>query len=58
MIKVQQLAREFQDLLQTTEFVAEITTMFHERDFLVPHYVAQEEIKKARYHDMLKHEIQ
>lgn len=40
VIKVQQLAREFQYLFQTTKMVAEITTMFRERALLVPQYVA------------------
>ena len=35
VIEAQQLVREFQDLLQTTETVAEITNMFQERDLLV-----------------------
>ncbi|KAL7585243.1 hypothetical protein Lser_V15G45405 [Lactuca serriola] len=57
VIEVQQLAREFQDLFQTTETVAGITAMFRDRAFLVPQYVASEEMKKARYHDILKDEI-
>ena len=36
VIEVQQLAREFQVLQQTTETVAEITVKFRERAFLVP----------------------
>ena len=36
IIEVQQLAREFQDLQQTTETVAEITAKFRERALLVP----------------------
>ena len=35
-IEVQQLAKEFQDLRQTTKTVAEITSKFRERDLLVP----------------------
>ena len=31
--------------------------MFRERALLVPQYVADEEMKKAGYHDMLKDEI-
>ena len=31
--------------------------MFHERNLLVPQYVVDEEMKKAKYHDMLKDEI-
>ena len=47
LIKVQQLAKEFQDLQQTTETVIEITVMFRERAFLVTQYVADEDMKKA-----------
>ena len=47
MIEVQQLARKFQDLRQTTETVAEITAKFRERALLVPQYVVDEEMKKA-----------
>lgn len=56
-IEVQQLVREFQDLSQTTESVAKITTKFCERALLVPKYVANEEMKNTRYHYMLKDEI-
>nr|KAJ0224671.1 hypothetical protein LSAT_V11C100043830 [Lactuca sativa] len=52
-----QLAREFQDLTQTIETVAEITAKFGERALLVPQYVADEEMKKARYHEMLRDDI-
>ena len=47
VIEVQQLAREFQDLRQTTETVAEITAKFRERTLLVPQYAADEEMKKS-----------
>ena len=57
VIEVQQLAREFQDLTQTTETVAEITAKFRERALLVPQYAADEEMKKARYHEMLRSDI-
>ena len=53
VIEVQQLAREFQDLQQTTETVTEITAMFREKALLVPQNVADKEMKKARYHEML-----
>ena len=36
VIKLQQLAREFQDLTQTTETVAEITAKFRDRALLIP----------------------
>ena len=52
VIKVQQLAREFQDLTQIIETVVEITAKFKERALLVPQYTANEEMKKARYHEM------
>ena len=51
MIEVQQLAREFQDLRQTIEMVPEITAMFRERALLIPQYVVDEKMKKARYHE-------
>ena len=35
----------------------EITTKFWERALLVPQYVADEEMKKLRYHDMLWDDI-
>mgnify|MGYP001763371762 CR=1 FL=1 len=51
------MARAFQDLRQTTDTVAEITAMFRKRALLVPQYVADEEMKKARYHEMLRSDI-
>ena len=42
MIEVQQLEQEFEDLCQTTETMAEITTKFRERALLVPQYAADE----------------
>ena len=57
MIEVQQLAREFEDLQQTTEIMVEIPTKFLERVLLVAQYVADMEMKKVRYHDMLINEI-
>ena len=47
LIDVQQLARESQDIFQTTEMMADITAMFRERSLLVPKYVADEEMKKV-----------
>ena len=47
-VGVQQLAREFQDLRQTTETVAEITTKLQNRALLVPQYAKDEEMKKIR----------
>ena len=57
VIEMQQLAREFQDLHQTTETMAEITTKFQERALLVPQYAADKEMKKVRYHDMLQDDM-
>ncbi|XP_052621696.1 uncharacterized protein LOC128127284 [Lactuca sativa] len=56
-IEVHQLAQEFLDLHQTTETVAETTAKFRERTLLVPQYVADEDIKKVRYPDMLWDDI-
>ena len=58
VIKVQHLAKEFSDLRQTTETVAEFTVMFCERVLLITQYVTDEEMKNARYYDMLNDEIQ
>lgn len=57
-IEVQQITREFQDLRQTVETVAQIMTKFQESALLVPSYVPDEEIKKTIYHDMLRDNIQ
>lgn len=57
-IKVQQLAREFQDLRRTKEIVVEIIAQFQERDLLVLQYVTKKEMRKMRYHDMLRDNIQ
>lgn len=56
-IEVQQLVREFQDLRQIIETMVEITAIFRERALLVPQYVADEDMKKARYHEMLRSDI-
>ena len=56
-IEVEQLAKEFQDHHQTTETVVVITAKYRERDLLVPQYVADEEMKKTRYHDVLRDDI-
>lgn len=54
---MKQLVREFQDLHQTTETVAGITTKFLKRALLVTHNAAEEEMKKAQYHNMLRADI-
>ena len=56
-IETHQLMREFQGLRQMTEIVAEITAKFRESSILVPQYVANEEMKKTKYHDMLRDDI-
>ena len=57
MIEAQQLAQEFLDLRQTIETVAEITSKFRERAYLVPQYVADERMKNVRYHVILHNDI-
>ena len=37
--------------------MAEITAKFRERALLVPQYATDEEMKKARYHEMLRSDI-
>nr|KAJ0216168.1 hypothetical protein LSAT_V11C300131450 [Lactuca sativa] len=56
-VELQQLAREFLDMRQTTESVAEITAKFWERALLVPQYAGDDEMQRTRYHDMLRAEI-
>ncbi|XP_052621903.1 uncharacterized protein LOC111883756 [Lactuca sativa] len=56
-VELQQLAREFLDMRQTTESVAEITAKFRERALLVPQYAGDDEMQRTRYHDMLRAEI-
>lgn len=52
-VELQQLAREFLDMRQTTETMAEITAKFQERAVLVPQYAGDEDMRRTRYHDML-----
>ena len=42
---------------QTTETVAEITAKFRERALLVPQYAGDEDMRRTRYHDMLRADI-
>ena len=42
---------------QTIESVAEITAKFRERALLVPQYAGDEEMRKTRYHYMLRADI-
>ena len=37
--------------------VSEITAMFYEMELLDPQYMADKQMKKARYHDMLRSNI-
>ena len=46
-IEVQRLVREFHDLQQTTETVAEITTKFRERSLIIPQYATDEEMRRT-----------
>ena len=56
-IEVQQLVREFHDLQQTTKTVAEITAKFRERALLIPQYETDENMRRTRYHSMLRDDI-
>ena len=56
-IEVQQLAREFQDRHHTIETMTEITAKFRERALLVPQYAMDEDMRKTRYHVMLRGDI-
>ena len=56
-VELQQLAKEFLDMRQTTETVAEITAKFRERALLVPQYARDEDMRRTRYHDMLRADI-
>ena len=56
-VELQQLAREFLDMRQTTDTVAEITAKFRERALLVPQYAGDEDMRRTRYHDMLRADI-
>ncbi|XP_052620076.1 uncharacterized protein LOC128126364 [Lactuca sativa] len=56
-VELQQLATEFLDMRQTTETVAEITAKFWERALFVPQYAGDEDMRRTRYHDMLRADI-
>ena len=56
-VELQQVARVFLDMRQTTESVAEITAKFRERASLVPQYAGDDEMRKNKYHDMLRDDI-
>ena len=56
-VEIQQLARDFLDMRHTIESVVKVTTKFRERPLLVPQYAGDEEMKKTRYHDMLRADI-
>ena len=57
-IEVQRLVREFHDLHQSTETMAEMTAKFRERPLLIPQYSSDEEMTRTPYHSMLKDHIQ
>ncbi|XP_023733990.1 uncharacterized protein LOC111881832 [Lactuca sativa] len=56
-IEVQRLAREFQELQQTTEIVVQMTANFRERALMTPQYAMDEDMRMTRYHSMLKDDI-
>ena len=56
-VEIQQLVKEFLDMRQTTELVAEITIKFREWALLVPQYAGDEEMRKTRYYDILRANI-
>lgn len=56
-IKVQHLAWEYLMLEQSSETMVEIATKFRERALFCPQYVAIQDMRKTRYHDMLRAEI-
>lgn len=43
---------------QKTKTMEDITAKFRERDLLIPQYAANEAMRKTRYHDMLRPNIQ
>ena len=51
------MVREFHDLQQTTKTVAEITAKFRERALLIPQYATDEDMRRTRYHSMLREDI-
>lgn len=55
--ELQQLARDFHDLQQMMETMADIASKFRERALFVPQYAVDEEVKKSRYHNMLRAKI-
>lgn len=56
-IEVQHLAWEYLMLEKTSETIVDIATKIRERALFCPQYVAIEETRKTRYHDMLRAEI-
>ena len=57
-IEVQRLVGEFHGLQQTTKTVAEITAKFRERALLIPQYATDEDMRRTRYHSMLRDDVQ
>ncbi|KAI3751218.1 hypothetical protein L2E82_22266 [Cichorium intybus] len=56
-IEMERLAREYLNLTQTTETVAEITKKFNERALFCPEYAATEKMRMNRYLAMLRMDI-
>ena len=56
-IEVQRLVREFHDPQQITETMAEITAKFREQALLIPQYATDEDMRRMRYHSMLRDDI-
>lgn len=54
---MQHLVRGFQDIRKTTKMVAEISAQFMERSLLILKYTMDKEMKKTRYHSMLRNDI-
>lgn len=52
------MASEFQDLRRIAKTMTEITARFREMALMVPQYVVDKEMKKTRYHNMLREDIQ
>ena len=50
--------RDFHNLQQTTKTVAEITAKFRERTLLIPQYATDEDLRRTRYHSMMRDNIQ
>lgn len=56
-IEVQRMVMEFHDLQLTIETVAEIIAKFRERALLIPQYATDKDMRRTRYHSMLREGI-